>query len=199
MTFVLTPSTAEVRRRQPFVIRDAHAISLLASPIRQAILDCISASGPASIAGLSRQLRRPADRLYYHVRLLEKAGLVVDAGSGRSNRRAEATFDVPGRPMLMKYLPMTPRNRRAIERVIAAVLRSARRDFSRALTSARIRVEGRDRELWAGRIEANLTAGELTAINALLEEILRSMARPRPPAERGRKSYQVTWVTSPSR
>jgi len=189
----MTPPTVRVRRRQPFVIRDARAIALLASPVRQAILDCISAGGPASVAGLSRQLRRPADRLYYHVRLLEKAGLVVDAGSGRTKRRTEAKFDVPGRPMLMKYLPMTPRNRRAIDRVISAVLRSARRDFSRALTSARIRVEGSNRELWAGRVEANLTAGELTAINAWLDKILRSMARPRAPAERGRKSYQFTW------
>lgn len=195
----MTPATARVRRRHPFVIRDAHAISLLTSPVRQAILDSISAGGPASVAGLSRLLRRPADRLYYHVRLLEKAGLLVDAGSGRTNLRAEAMFDVPGRPMLMNYLPLTPRNRRAVERVISAVLRSARRDFSRALASARIRVKGKDRELWAGRIEANLTAGELTVINAWLEEILKSMARPRAPGERGRKSYQFTWVTSPSR
>src|SRR5687768_3557845 len=88
------------RKPKPYLIRDARAIKLLASPLRQAMLDTIVSHGAASVAELSRQLRRPADRLYYHVKLMQRAGLLLSSGHGDAG---EERFDVPGRPMMLEY------------------------------------------------------------------------------------------------
>jgi len=156
------------------------------------MLDWIAASGPATVAELSEHLRRPADRLYYHVRLLERAGLLVgelDSARGRSEMR----FDVPGRPLLMEYQPS---NRRAVKRVIAGVLRSARADFDRAIADPAVRANGPVRELWAGRIEAILTAEDVTLLNAALEKLFAVMGQSRPRTGDA-NAYQFTWVVSP--
>jgi hypothetical protein len=63
--------------RGAYVIRDARAVRLLASPLRQAMLDHIAAEGAATVAALSERLKRPADRLYYHVRLRQRAGRLI--------------------------------------------------------------------------------------------------------------------------
>ena len=181
-------------KKQPgYVIRDVKAIRLLGSPLRQAMIDWIAASGPATVAELSEHLRRPADRLYYHVRLLERAGLLVDVGSNGTGSRAESRFDVPGRPLLLAY---EPQNRRAVKGAVAALLRSARADFDTAVVDRAVRVDGEARELWAGRMEARLTPDDIESLNAALGKIHTLMARSRPQSPDA-KVYQFTWVLAP--
>jgi hypothetical protein len=135
--------------------------------------------------------------LYYHVRLLERAGLLlaepVDAASGRT----ESRFDVPARRMLLEYQP-TAANRRAVKAVIAGVLRSARADFDKAIADPSVRVDGPARELWSGRIEATLTRDDVETLNAAIEKILAVMGRSRSHSSAA-NAYQFTWVVSPVR
>jgi hypothetical protein len=181
------------KKQQPHVIRDVKAIRLLGSPLRQAILDWIAASGAATVAELSEHLRRPADRLYYHVRLLERAGLLVGHESAAPSGRAEMRFDVPGRPMLLQY---EPSNRRAVKTVIAGVLRSARSDFNTSLADSAVRVDGPARELWAGRIEALLTPDDVERLNAAIGQVFAALGQSSSRATDA-KVYQFTWVMSP--
>src|SRR5262245_7878876 len=108
-------STARTRSYQ---IRDVRAIRALSSPLRQSILDLVVGRGPLSVADLAKELSRPADRLYYHVRVLQRAGLLLARPDVAGSGRAETRFDVPGRPMLLKYTPDVTSRRRAITRVI---------------------------------------------------------------------------------
>jgi predicted transcriptional regulator len=55
-------------------IAGARQIRALASPIRQDILDALTAIGPCSVSELAAAIGRPADGLYYHIRHLLKAG-----------------------------------------------------------------------------------------------------------------------------
>lgn len=183
-------------RGRQYVIRDVKAVRLLGSPLRQALLDWIAARGPATVAELSDHLGKPADRLYYHVRLLERAGLLVAEETQATNGRSEARFDVPGRPLVLEYQPASPSNRRAVRRVIAGVLRSARSDFDHAIADADVRVDGPSRELWAGRMEALLTPDDLETVNDLLKKIFRLMQESSAPAPDA-KPYQLSWVLSP--
>lgn len=186
------------QKQRPFVIRDARAVRVLASPIRQALLDMVVARGPLTVAELSEHLGRPADRLYYHVRLLEKAGLFIDCGGVNVTGRSEVRYDVPGRPMQLAYELATPAKRRATARVLSGVLRSASRDVDRTLADKGVRTEGRQRELWAGRIEGALSAEDLAHVNAALQTVLDEISTRRKKGRSSGRYYQFTWALSPA-
>jgi hypothetical protein len=185
-------------------ISDAKAIRLLGSPLRQAIIDRIVSGGPTSVAQLAGSLSRPADRLYYHIKLLVRAGLLVERAA--IGGRVEAAYDVPGRPMLLDYGSTVGKQRRAVARVVDALMRSGQRDFRRSVSDKSLRVEGPLRELWSGRAEGLLSPADLAALNKHLQAavmvLLRAEHAPasRPASQRSapRKRYQLTWSLSPA-
>jgi hypothetical protein len=139
------------------------AIAALASPVRQEIIDTVEALGSATIAEIAVQLGRPADGLYYHVRRLVRAGLLVGNGSG---------YRTP-RPLRLDY----DRDPAAVRRVIASMLRIARRDFDAGFAGATTR--GPRRSLWAGRATGWVGVRELAEINTLIARIDKLLHRPR--------------------
>ena len=83
-------------RGRTYRIRRTEQIEALASPVRQEIVDALQVSGACPIAEVAAQLGRAPDSLYYHVRHLERVGLVVRRGVRRNGQRDEALFGVPG-------------------------------------------------------------------------------------------------------
>jgi predicted transcriptional regulator len=55
-------------------------MTVLASPVRQELLDVLARMGTVSLAEVAAALGRAPDGLYYHARLLHRAGLVESAG-----------------------------------------------------------------------------------------------------------------------
>jgi len=165
------------------LIADPAAITVLASPVRQELVDTVEAlGGAASIAELAEQLGRPADGLYYHVEILRRAGLLV-AAAGRRSRggRGERRYGTParsGRKLALVYQPRDPRNATAVRSVVGSMLRIARRDFDRALGGG-VTVEGPRRELWASRGTGWVSDSELLEINRLLVQVVSYLRRPR--------------------
>ena len=191
----MLPSVKQaLRRSAPHVIERQAAIRLVASPFRQAILDAVSSDGPLSVAQLSGVLHRPPDRLYYHVKRLLAAGLLVPAPDTAGGR--EARFDVAGRPMYIRYDPGNATNRRAVVGVMEGMLRAARRDFTRGF-KAGVDGNGPRRRLWVSRVEGTLTDAEIDRLNRLLSEAIALVmsGRRRP----GARLHQLTWVSSPGR
>jgi len=165
------------------LIADPSAITVLASPVRQELVDTVEAlGGAASIAELAEQLGRPADGLYYHVDILRRAGLLVAAAGRRSHAgRSERRYGTPtrsGRKLSLVYQPRDPRNATAVRSVVGSMLRIARRDFDRALTTG-VTVEGPRRELWAARGTGWVSDVELLEINRLLVQVVSYLRRPR--------------------
>ena len=145
------------------------AITALASPVRQEIVDTVEAlGGGATIAELAAELGRPADGLYYHVRRLVTAGLLVGSGTPE-------VYRTPARGLRLDYA----RDAAAVRRVIAAMLRIARRDFDAGFAQVGVAVSGRRRSLWAGRTKGWVGAAELAEINALIARIEQILRRPR--------------------
>lgn len=164
------------------LIADPAAITVLASPVRQELVDTVEALGAASIAELAEQLGRPADGLYYHVEILRRAGLLVAAAGRRSRTgRSERRYGTParsGKRLALVYQARDPRNAAAVRSVVSSMLRIARRDFDRALTAG-VAVEGPRRELWASRGTGWVSDGELLEINRLLVQVASYLRRPR--------------------
>lgn len=183
--------------RRGFVVERPDAIRLLASPLRQAIVDSIVADGETTANALSAVIRRPADRLYYHLRLLEKAGVVRSRESRSANGRAERFFDVPDRPVYLRYDPSSSANRRAVRRVAASMVRAGMRDFVRGFERKGVRAWGPRRELWASRIQGRLTARDLEVVNALMQCLVDRIVASRGRDPASGKAYQLTWLLSP--
>jgi len=169
-------------------------VGVLASPVRQEIVDTLEAlGGEAPVAALAAQLGRPSDGLYYHLRLLVRAGLLeelADDGDGRRYRTSAG-----GGGLRLRYQPGATANARAVERVAAGMLRTARRDFAAAVRREETVAEGPRRTLWASRMKGWLGPPELEALNALLERIIPILQRG--PSTTRRQLVSVTWVVAP--
>src|SRR4051794_35995334 len=108
--------------RQPIVsqglpVADARQIQALASPIRQDILDAVTAIGPCSVAQLAASLGKPADGLYYHIRRLLDVRLLMEV-PGDGNGRADLRLDAAHKPVYLEYKPGNRSNKAAVLRVI---------------------------------------------------------------------------------
>lgn len=182
-------------------ISDVRQIRALSSPIRQDILDAVTAIGPCSVAELAAAIDRRPDGLYYHIRRLVKVGLLREA-AGDGSGRGELRLDVPKKGYYLEYEPESRANKAAILRVAAAMLRSADRGFRRAFDPRVAVVSGPRRNLWASRVRGALTPAELAEVNALMERlhaIMRSGRRDAGDgAGRGRSLHELTIVLAPT-
>ena len=186
-----------MKTKKTYWIDNPAQISLLTSGMRQEIIDSISALGSCSIADLALELGVPADSLYYHVRKLVKAGLLVKQGIRNTARRDEVVYTVPDHNMHLKYEPNDPVNVESINKIISAMMRMAERDFHSGFTPDLATVEGEARNLWASRYKAWLTEEELGEINEILAKLVTILRRPKLPGDR--KLYTITWVISPKK
>ena len=73
---------------------DAHAVRVLAHPLRSRILSRLRVHGPADATQLATALSTNTGVTSYHLRALESVGLVTDTGDGIGKRRLwRATTD----------------------------------------------------------------------------------------------------------
>jgi DNA-binding transcriptional ArsR family regulator len=176
-------------------ITDPRQIEALASPVRQEIVDVVHATGACSAGEIAELLGRAQDGLYYHIRALLKVGLLREAGVRETARRDEILYDVPGRPLRLRYRPGDRRNAAAVTRTIRSMLRLAERNFARALGRDDLVVRGLSRNIWGGRFKGWLTPAELREVNKHLRaisEIAQGGGR-----RRGAALHEVTFVLSP--
>lgn len=151
-------------------IRSPRAALALASPLRQEIVDAIVSGGPSTVAQLASALERRPDALYFHLRSLERVGLLRRTGTTGSGRSAAAVYDVPVRPMRLDYGGPPPKRTARLGPALDSLLRLARRDVRRALTHPKTRAEGAIRELWVARVRGRIGKKELDRVNALLRQ-----------------------------
>jgi DNA-binding transcriptional ArsR family regulator len=177
---------------------EARQIRALVSPVRQDILDAVTAIGPCSVSELASALGRPADGLYYHIKALMRARLLTGIGGEAKGLH----LDVVNRGFHLKYQPGSVANRRAVLRAVGAMVRSSERTFRRAYRPGTAVVGGARRNLWAGRARGALSQSELGEVNALLKRIVAIMRSGRHDrgagSRRKRAFYELTFVLAPA-
>ena len=179
-------------RAQPRRICRKDQLAALVSPVRQEVLDALARLGTVSMAELAAVLGRPADGLYYHVRALQRAGLVEAMGERSRGSRSESLVRAQARQFAIRY-PADPADRRPITAIVAAMLRLGTRDFARAVARADVRVAGPARELWALRTTAWLDPAQVRQVNRRILALSNAGTRTSP---RGRL-YAITVVLTP--
>jgi hypothetical protein len=182
-------------------IRDPRQIRALASAVRQEIVDTAQALGPCSVADLARELGRPADALYYHVRALVRVRLLEAAGERGSGRERQALYVTasPQRGLELVYDPADPENAAAVTRVVGGMLRATQRAFAAAYRPGAAVTAGPRRNLWAARAEGWLAERDLEEVNRLLERLRAIVDRPREAGEpaTARRLHALTFVLAP--
>jgi hypothetical protein len=184
-------------RAEPGLVRDPALIRALRSPLRQEIVDVAQALGPCAVADLARELGRPADGLYYHVRALVAAGLLVPAGERGSGRQREALYATaaPESGLWLLYDPADPENAAAVTAAVGSMLRLTARNFTDAFRpDGEVCCEGPRRNLWAGRSTGWLAPEDLAEVNELLQRLRAVLERPR---AAGKRLHAVTYVVAP--
>ena len=176
-----------------YIIRSKRQMRALAAPTRQEIVDVLPGMGTVSVAELATALGRPADSLYYHLRMLTRVGLVLSAGSRRLNGRRESLFRAVAPEMSLCYELGRKGNGSQVNAIIGSMLRLAMRDFSNGFKSGEASVSGPNRELWALRKTGRLSQEQIGEINRYIEKLTHVMAAP------GRKGrlYATTIVLTP--
>lgn len=181
-------------RATPFYLEDIQQVRAVASPVRAAVIDALEVMAPATIVQIARALGYPPDGLYYHMRLLERIGLVSrtapDPGTGA------ARFELPGHPATLRYRLDDRQYGRAMAKVVGTMVRCAERSFRRAFAPTRATAKGPHRNLRAGRRTAWLTAADLRRLNRHIERIhaLFALGNPR---RAGSRLHEFTYVLAP--
>lgn len=176
-------------------IAQAREKRVLASAVRQNLLDTLCAFRVASARELAAEMGMRASALYYHLHILERAGLVVRRGAKRGRARDEASFGPRAARIALDYGLDSQSGRSASVRLGRTLLRAAARDFAAGVHSPLARGSGARRNLWVSRAKAWLTDGEIGWIHARLLEIeeLLLNARRGP----GKVLCAASWVLAP--
>lgn len=164
----------------------------LSSPARLEVVEGLQLCGPSSVSELARRLGRAADSLYYHLRELEKVGVVerngiTPAPRGHGGRRG-VIFRLCANRVGVDDLGIDDKERRALGEMASAVLRLTDRNVGLALAGPGPMRPGPGFEDLpiVQRTKAWLTPGDLTELTGLLgavDDFLRARSEPGPPSE----------------
>src|SRR6266705_3079755 len=135
---------AAMTTRKPYhIIRSEKQLAVLAAASRQEIVDVLAEIGSVSVAEIASALGRPADALYFHLRALQRAGLVEKVGYRPHGKRREALFRTVSPELRLRYEPQSAANRRAVTAIVSSMLRLGIRDFRSAFQRADVIVAGK--------------------------------------------------------
>lgn len=154
--------------QEVFEITDPRQFKALRSALRQEVVDVMESLAPCTIATLADRLGRPASSLYFHVRALQRVGLIQEAGKQGKGREKATLYALPGRRLRLRYDPIPKIRQRQIGPIADSLLRLARRDVRRGLADPATPVSGADRQLWVLRARGWLTPAEVKRLNRQL-------------------------------
>lgn len=176
-------------------VADTAGINLLASPVRQDIVDTLAClGGEADVAAVAGELGRAADGLYYHFELLADAGLLTRIDADGAPRRYRIGHR-RGTALRLAYTSGS-KDGEAVQAVVARMLQASVRDFRTALARKGVKTQGPNRELWAGRARGWLDDEGLREANQLLDRLQGLLQGPRQPGKD--RLFSLSFVLAPT-
>lgn len=162
------------------ILLDPAQIRLLASPVRQEVVDTLAAlGGEAEVGELAEHLGRSADGLYYHLRALTAGGLLEETERLPRRGRRFRLVGCGNTPLRLAYNLGANGNAEELQGFADGLLQVAGRDFRSALDEGLATVAGPQRELWASRSKGWLSPSDLAEVNALLCRLGDLISQPR--------------------
>ncbi len=113
--------------KRRYSVRSSAQLQVLASPDRQEIVQTLLGRPPMSVRDLGELLGRLPVSLYYHLRALERAGLVVRAGDRGAGRGKETLYGLPAGEIAIQPERRGRREVAALRKIGAGAFRQAMR------------------------------------------------------------------------
>jgi DNA-binding transcriptional ArsR family regulator len=182
---------------RPYVVTALPQLLAIASPGREEIIDAVGVLGPCTVAELARFVGRSRHALYYHVRALRDCGLLLETHHSGEGKRTTARYDLPGRPLSVRYDLGTERARRAVIALARTRLSSAARGFVRACRPDLATIEGPRRNLWVARWKGWLSDPELEEANRHLSRLIELLRHGAGRSSARRRCHEFTFALAP--
>ncbi|MCA8902600.1 MAG: helix-turn-helix transcriptional regulator [Hyphomonas sp.] len=169
-------------------------LDVLTSPVRSDIIDHLVGQGPMSIKQLAASLGRQPSSIYYHIELLHKVGLIVEAGTQVSNRRTEVLYQTSAPRMRLMRAISNPKNHAVVAKMVSVLGRQAHRDFEQGLSHPAAESEGPQRNLGFFRLINRPGPDSLAEINRHLDRIAEILWEER---DMSQPLVALSWTLTP--
>jgi DNA-binding transcriptional ArsR family regulator len=160
------------------VVRRPAAAAALLDPARQTLLAQLKQ--PDSASGLARRLRLPRQRINYHLRELERAGLVELVEERRKGNCLERVVRATARAFIISpeaLGPLGPTTEMAADRLSSAYLIAAAGRTIRDLASLETRARKAGKRISTLTLEADIRFASAGSRAAFAEELTEALAR----------------------
>jgi predicted transcriptional regulator len=159
------------------ILRTEEQRRAVASPLRMELIGLFLERKPLSVAQMAERMGRSATALYYHVGVLEKAGLLKRAGKQRSGRRSEALYLPVADMFKMEQESDNAEAAATALKTMATAFRMAEGDMRAALTDPRSKSAGPYRNVYGTRIHCRISKKNLAELNRHLRAIEKMVTR----------------------
>lgn len=183
------------------MLDDASAARVALSPLRRELLGLLRT--PTSAAGLAETLAMPRQKIGYHLRLLEKAGLIAAVETRRRRGFTETLFEARSEALLIDPMILAPADPDTVDkqdRFAADHLVRTAAGIVRDVSRMREAAADEGSRLLTFTVEADVAfarPADIEAFAARLSEALATIAADFAPAGEGR-SYRVTVAGHPA-
>jgi predicted transcriptional regulator len=168
------------------ILRTEEQRRAVGSPLRLEMLGLFTERKPLSVAQMAQVMGRPATAMHYHVRVMEKAGLLRRAGRKHGARRPEALYIPTADVFKMEHRRDAPEvTAAAALKTLSIAFRMAERDMEAALTNPKTKTTGPYRNAIGGRVHCRLSKQDLAELNRHLraiEKLLLGAGKSREPS-----------------
>lgn len=182
---------------RPYIVDSPAQLFALASPGREDLVNAIGLLGPCKVSDLARFLGRTPHALYYHLRQLRKHGLILESRRLDERNTPAAYYDLPGRPIIVRYDLSTKRGRRAVSNLGTLRFRSALRGFVRACRAGTARTRGPQRNLWVAHWKGWLSDQDVRGANRIFQELVALFRRASSAPRKGRRPHEISFGIAP--
>ena len=165
-------------KTKALILRTEEQRRAVSSPLRLELIGLFTERKPLSVAQMAQVMGRPATAIHYHVRVLEKAGLLRRAGRKRGARRPEVLYIPTADVFKMEHRRDEPEvTAAAALKALSMAFRMAERDMQAALTNPKTKSSGPYRNVFGGRMHCRLSKQDLAELNRHLRAIENMLMR----------------------
>lgn len=189
-----------------FIIRDLETLKVVADPLRLQIIEIIF-DHPHTVKQIAASLQLPPSKLYYHINLLEKHGLISVAGTRIVSGIIERSYQTSAlhfRVMRGLLTPQrTPEERDAgVALFVDAILDDAKEDIKQNARSGLINLDSDEHalSLRIARVTSRLTPEQAVEFQNRLSELIQEFqSKKEDGANRDEQGYALITVMYPTK
>lgn len=158
-----------------FVVDDLEVLKVIAHGTRLDILQ--SLRRPKTVKEIAKRLNLPATKLYYHVNLMEKHGLIQVVETNIVSGILEKKYQVTARNYRLQDGLLTESNTfsEEIDMMLSAIFSTTRSEIKRSIEAEQMKLNNEDKRglLWHSGVQ--LTPAQFAKFYEQLEILLREM------------------------